>query len=278
MSSLEKEDKIIKFEYEGHELSFFSDASLFSPGQVDRGTQAMLSEISFEKEWRILDLGCGYGVVGASAATVTGFKNVIMTDVNEKAVALSRKNILYNFYPDAFGKNKENLTEIRAAEDNAVEDKVTEIRAAESKAVEDIIVENTAIDNKLIDEIYSVLEKNIFVSDGLKNITEKDFDIILSNPPYHTDFSIAKEFIEDGYRKLKTGGRMVMVTKRRTWYENKLRSVFGGVRVIEKDGYVVFIAEKREKKPVKDKTNQAGMSKKLQRKMEQRNRKRVHSV
>ena len=36
-----------------------------------------------------------------------------------------------------------------------------------------------------------------------------------------------------------------MVTKRRTWYENKLRSVFGGCSTREIDGYFVFIAQKR---------------------------------
>ena len=33
------------------------------------------------------------------------------------------------------------------------------------------------------------------------------------------------------------GGRKYLVTKRRLWYENKLRSVFGGVRVRQIDSY-----------------------------------------
>ena len=36
-----------------------------------------------------------------------------------------------------------------------------------------------------------------------------------------------------------------MVTKRRTWYLNKLKSVFGGARVRDVDGYFVFEAERR---------------------------------
>lgn len=66
-------------------------------------------------------------------------------------------------------------------------------------------------------------------SDGLKNIPEAGFTLILSNPPYHTDFSVAKEFIEDGFCKLLVGGKMLMVTKRLDWYRNRLSAVFGGI-------------------------------------------------
>ena len=87
---------------------------------------------------------------------------------------------------------------------------------------------------------------NIIESNGYENLDRAGFDVILSNPPYHTDFSVAKMFIEKGFNRLKVGGRMYMVTKRLDWYKNKLASVFGGVKVNEIDGYYVFIAEKRQ--------------------------------
>ncbi|MEI0551119.1 methyltransferase [Brachyspira intermedia] len=90
-----------------------------------------------------------------------------------------------------------------------------------------------------------VLNIDIIQSDGLKNIIDKDFSMILSNPPYHTDFSVAKHFIESGFYKLALNGKFIMVTKRLDWYKNKLSSVFGGVRVKEKNGYYIFISEKR---------------------------------
>ena len=83
------------------------------------------------------------------------------------------------------------------------------------------------------------------VSDGFRDIEETGFDLILSNPPYQTDFSVAKGFIEKGFNRLKIGGRLYMVTKRREWYKNKLISVFGGVEIREADGYFVFAAERR---------------------------------
>lgn len=112
----------------------------------------------------------------------------------------------------------------------------------------------------------------VLLSDGLADITRCDFTVILSNPPYHTDFSVAKGFIENGYRHLTEGGRMLMVTKRLDWYKNKLTSVFGGVKVSERDGYFVFIAEKRplKRKPI-DK-NKNALSKKLAKKAGRRSR------
>jgi 16S rRNA (guanine1207-N2)-methyltransferase len=96
----------------------------------------------------------------------------------------------------------------------------------------------------------------------------RDFTLILSNPPYHADFSVPKRFIAQGWERLSVGGRMVMVTKRRAWYENRLRAVFGGVRVAEIDGYFVFTAEKREGQAHAPKAKGGpGLSKKLQRKM-----------
>lgn len=115
-------------------------------------------------------------------------------------------------------------------------------------------------------KLNGVAEIEIKVSNGYDNIPYNDFTLILSNPPYHADFSVPKHFIEVGYRKLMYGGKMVMVTKRLTWYQKKLTAVFGGVKVIAKDGYYIFVAEKR-KNPVKKKEKSSNkLSKKLRRK------------
>lgn len=106
----------------------------------------------------------------------------------------------------------------------------------------------------------------VILSDGFENIRGNDFTVILSNPPYHTDFSVAKRFIEDGFHRLALGGRMLMVTKRLTWYKNKLASVFGGCKIHALDGYYVFIAEKRAEAIRKKDKNTNKLSKKLQRK------------
>lgn len=199
----------IEEQVQGIELVLNTNEEVFSPTAVDKGTKAMLSFAEFKDGDRVLDLGCGCGVVGILAAKQIGADNVVMCDVSENAVQLSKQNA----------------------------------------------------------ELNGVGAVTIRQSDGLKEISEKDFTLILSNPPYHTDFAVAKGFIEDGFKKLIIGGKMIMVTKRLDWYKNKLSSVFGGVTVKEKDGYYVFLAEKRgNRKPKKEKKNEQIMSKKLQRK------------
>ena len=199
----------IKEQIQGIELVLQTNEEVFSPTAIDRGTRAMLSFVNFGPEDKVLDLGCGCGVVGICAAKQIGADKVVMCDVSENAVLLSRQN-------------------------------------AEANGVGEAIIRQ---------------------SDGLKEIPEDNFTIILSNPPYHTDFAVAKGFIEEGFKRLALGGKMVMVTKRLDWYRNKLSSVFGGVTVKEKDGYYVFLAEKRgDRRVKKEKKNPQIMSKKLQRK------------
>lgn len=107
---------------------------------------------------------------------------------------------------------------------------------------------------------------NIVQSDAFDAIEDRDFTLILSNPPYHADFSVAKRFIENGFQRLAPGGRMVMVTKRLDWYRNKFTSVFGGVTVSRRDGYYVFTAEKRGAAPPRRPKKAAALSRKLKRK------------
>src|SRR5262245_66391194 len=45
---------------------------LFSPKNVDAGTAALLSCLTFSPVDKVLDLGCGYGVVGVIAANLIG--------------------------------------------------------------------------------------------------------------------------------------------------------------------------------------------------------------
>ncbi|MCL2351278.1 MAG: methyltransferase [Firmicutes bacterium] len=86
---------------------------------------------------------------------------------------------------------------------------------------------------------------SVVQSDGFGDIGGAGYALILSNPPYHADFAVAKGFIEKGFNRLAIGGKMLMVTKRREWYKNKFIAVFGGVRIEERGGYFVFEGEKR---------------------------------
>jgi 16S rRNA (guanine1207-N2)-methyltransferase len=92
-------------------------------------------------------------------------------------------------------------------------------------------------------------QATVLPSDGLSALQGQTFDLIASNPPYHTDFAVAKRFIEGAYRQLNMGGALALVVKRADWYVQKVRTLFGGCRLAERDGYTLILAEKRPKAP-----------------------------
>ncbi|NLK07906.1 MAG: methyltransferase [Firmicutes bacterium] len=92
-------------------------------------------------------------------------------------------------------------------------------------------------------DVSSVL---VLPSDGFDDISHlAPFDIIACNPPYHTDFGVAKKFVEGAFRYLDKKGCLYLVVKRTNWYEAKLRSIFGGFRRFVRGGYTVLVSEKR---------------------------------
>ena len=94
-------------------------------------------------------------------------------------------------------------------------------------------------------QLNGVAGVHIQVSDGFRDFHATGFTKILCNPPYHTDFSVAKHFIEKGFNRLLLGGAMWLVTKRDKWYRNKLSAVFGGTRVTPLHTYFIFEAIKK---------------------------------
>src|SRR5207245_145425 len=80
----------------GHSFRFQTDAGVFSRKEIDRGTELLLAALEVGPCELILDLGCGYGVLGIVAARLSEGGHVILTDVNERAVALAGKNVAAN--------------------------------------------------------------------------------------------------------------------------------------------------------------------------------------
>src|SRR6266480_6665824 len=80
----------------GHPFTFQTDAGVFSGRRLDRGTELRLAAREVGPCESILDLGCGYGVIGIVAARLSEGGHVILTDVNERAAALARANLAGN--------------------------------------------------------------------------------------------------------------------------------------------------------------------------------------
>lgn len=79
----------------GETLSFTTDAGVFSRDGLDTGTRVLLEALP-EIHGRALDLGCGWGPVGAVLSRKYPDAEIVMTDVNQRAVELARKNLAAN--------------------------------------------------------------------------------------------------------------------------------------------------------------------------------------
>jgi 16S rRNA (guanine1207-N2)-methyltransferase len=83
-------------EIAGLELTFETSLELFSPRNIDPGTAAMLRWVNIEPQDKVLDLGCGYGVVGIYAAHRTDPTSVWLVDVDPVAVEIAKRNLRLN--------------------------------------------------------------------------------------------------------------------------------------------------------------------------------------
>ena len=85
-----------EFEYRGIRMRFETDAGVFSKGEVDTGTRLLLEALPENLSGDVLDLGCGWGVIGVTVARKWPETRVWMADVNLRALELSRKNAAAN--------------------------------------------------------------------------------------------------------------------------------------------------------------------------------------
>lgn len=90
---VKSEPKQWKVNLRGTDFVFMTDAGVFSKGEVDFGSRLLID--TFQEagiEGDVLDVGCGYGPVGLSIASLLTDRTIQMVDVNERALALSRTN------------------------------------------------------------------------------------------------------------------------------------------------------------------------------------------
>lgn len=91
----------------GKKFEFFSDNGVFSKDGLDFGSRLLLETIPLDEVGaKVLDMGCGYGVIGIIINKVLSF-DVDMVDVNLRALHLCERNIKEN-----------NCTNIKAFESN----------------------------------------------------------------------------------------------------------------------------------------------------------------
>ncbi len=86
----------------GHDLELVSGSGVFARGRLDIGTSVLLRATEPPSSGHLLDLGCGYGVIGLALATAAAGVTVRGVDVNERAVLLANENAVSLGLDDRF--------------------------------------------------------------------------------------------------------------------------------------------------------------------------------
>ena len=164
-----------------HTFPIRSLPGVFSYDHLDEGTQMLINMLQIQPDTKVLDVGCGYGIIGLFAA-VQGAALVHLIDNNLLAVAASRENLALNH----------------------------------------------------------ILTADVFAGNILDPIVPNMYDLILTNPPFHTghtvDYHIAHAMISQSFQALNPGGKIIIVSNRFIRYDRLVKEVFGNVTSISESG------------------------------------------
>lgn len=89
--------KEISYDFKGVRVNLKTNLGVFSKDRVDFGTNVLLNSIDEDLDNKqVLDVGCGYGIIGLSIAKKYINSKVHLVDVNERAVELAKQNSISN--------------------------------------------------------------------------------------------------------------------------------------------------------------------------------------
>ncbi|TMV44102.1 class I SAM-dependent methyltransferase [Paenibacillus mesophilus] len=94
--SVSSDRQTVRTSLRGKTFEFTTDAGVFSKEGIDFGSRLLIEAMDIAETDEVLDVGCGYGPIGLTAASLAHRGRVTMVDINERAVELARENARRN--------------------------------------------------------------------------------------------------------------------------------------------------------------------------------------
>jgi 16S rRNA (guanine1207-N2)-methyltransferase len=97
--------------------------------------------------------------------------------------------------------------------------------------------------------INGITNSEVFLSDCAAAVSERRFDIVITNPPFHqgvgVDYEVACQFVRAAAQVLRPGGHLFLVANRFLRYGDLVKEVFGGVETVYADNRYHVLAAMR---------------------------------
>lgn len=95
--NLKSNPKEVYYDFRKEKIKLLTDSGIFSKERIDFGTNLLLNILPDSLDnLDILDVGCGYGIIGLSVAKRYKKSRVELIDVNERAIEIAKENAKIN--------------------------------------------------------------------------------------------------------------------------------------------------------------------------------------
>ncbi len=184
-----REDIVFNATLSGFPFVFHTTWGLFSPRNIDEGSELLLRYLEIKPDDDCLDLGCGYGPLGLTMAKLAPQGQTTLVDKDFKAVEYSNKNAELNQITNAEALLSNGFDQIRERRFDVV---VSNIPAKVGNELLNLFLYDAYLQMNSGGRIYVV------TINGLRKFIKRSFTEVFGN-----------------YRKLKQGSNytVAMATK-----------------------------------------------------------------